>query len=226
MPYDGSFVHSIQGTNGLFLSSTNVTGFTGISAEFVVTNNTFLSVVSQAIDFVTLTVYKSSFFPAFNLFNTITVTPGQSGQLTYTIDALTSAYTFTYPKNTWIEILPNDSEIGRSSYMIGFTGLKYPYITFPQTGLTLDPNPTYFDQGPTALIINGEGILLEGINGPFVAGGSPMTVIHREGIARLTESASVTCLFEPKFTLTPTPTPTPTITPTLTPTTAFVAYIP
>jgi hypothetical protein len=195
-PIDGSMVHALYTSDGRFVSGTNTTGKdpNGLRIpDFVLTQNSTLSVVSEAYEYRTLTVHKSS--NANVQFTQILLTPGALNTPNSVVPAENDRGVFIYPKSLPVEILPIGTTIySKPLYTIGDEKLLYPYTVTENSGFTLDPNPSFFTQQDFQLFSQ-EGVVLNGSNAPFFSRVPPVLVNSREALLNLTENASLTCVF-------------------------------
>jgi len=196
IPEDGSVVHLLSSNSPLamFLSGTGTLGTTGIITDFYITSATEIDTFSKALEFKTLTIYKSS-FPN-NLLNNITITPGPSATSSVTMLNTELVRTFVYPKNTRLQIFPQNSALGKSSYAVGFSGLIYEYEALQGSGLQTDPDLLSFTQGPTLLGVT-DGLILQGTTGPLIEGDNLLNISFSNFELKLTENANVSCAFVP-----------------------------
>lgn len=194
IPDVGSFVHLLCTSSGFFLSSTNITGTTGISGSFYIENMTTLSAISEVVNLKTLTIYKSS-YPS-DLFNTVLITPGPSATPSFTLANTEPFVALQYPQNTKITILPQSSNIGKPTTVIGYSALKYFFENVEGSGIYFDPDPSEFTQ-QTTLLATGPGINLDGSTGPLLINDSVINLTFRESELLLTHNAEVSCIFVP-----------------------------
>jgi hypothetical protein len=195
VPIEGSTVRSLIASNGSVINGVNMKDVQGLSGKFFVNDFTLLSVVSEVNVYERLTVHKQ-YLPGNELLTSVTIVPGPSSTPSYTLPANESMVTLTYPKGTKIEILANSSLAGYPLYTIGASGLQYEYRAPENSGLTLDPDPSFFSQGSTLLSI-GVGLGLNGNDGPLVAFEPPLYIENRQSFINLTETAAVTSVFIP-----------------------------
>jgi hypothetical protein len=195
VPREGSWVQSLVLSDGTTISAVNMPGVRGLSGGYFINNFTTLSVVSDVETYETLTIHKT-FLPEGNLFTSVTIIPGPSATPTYTMEASQDVVTLTYPKGVKVELLLNKSIAGYPLYTIGASGLEYEYRAPDNSGLTLDPDPSFFTQEDTLLSV-GAGLNVAGTTGPLLAFKPPFYIENRQSEIRLTESAAVTCIFIP-----------------------------
>jgi len=191
-PDPGSFVHLLCGSEGFYLSGTDATELSG---TINITQNTTLSVFSEAQIYADITIYKQ-YINNTDLKNTITIIPGPSATPSFTLQSSASSITLSYPQGTVIKILPIPSLLGKPLYTIGASGLRYDYTTFESSGLTFEPDIVTYTQGNTLLGVS-NGLTVVGSNGPLVGWLPPLNVEIRESVLKLTNSDSVTSVFIP-----------------------------
>lgn len=195
-PYEGSMIHALYTSNGFFVSGSHITGKdpNGLRIpDFVLTENSTLSVVSEAYEFTTLTVHKSANSNV--RFTQVLLTPGALNTQSSTVPSDAERGVFVYPKSMPVEILPIGTTIySRPLYTIGDDKLLYPYTVTETSGLVLEPNPSYFTQQEFQLLAQ-EGIVLNGSRAPFFSRLAPIVVTSREALLNMTESATLTCVF-------------------------------
>jgi hypothetical protein len=195
-PYDGSMVHALYTTNGIFVSGTNTTGKdpNGLRIpDFVLTENSTLSVVSEAFEYRTLTVHKSSNSNV--QFAQVLLTPGALNTPSSTVPSDSNKGVFIYPKSLPVEILPIGTTVySKPLYTIGDESLLYPYTVTERSGLILEPNPSFFTQQEFQLFSQ-EGIVLNGSSAPFFSRVPPIFVNSGEALLNITENTSLTCVF-------------------------------
>lgn len=194
VPNVGSFVHLLCGSNNFYLSSNFISGLTGLSGEFRLTESTTLSVFSEVKQYKTLTIYKSS-YPV-NLLNTVVITPGPSATPSFTMGPNISSIRLEYPSHTTVDILPLNSTIGQPLLTLGFSGLNYLYTTLNNSVLTIDPDPSTFTQTDLSLVVGG-GIVLTDNGGPLLSDSELLNIQVNDSRLALTHNCAITCFFVP-----------------------------
>jgi hypothetical protein len=194
VPSTGSFVHLLCGSNSFYLSSNYISGVTGVSGSFALTESTTLSVFSEVISYKTITIYKSA-YPV-DLLNTVVITPGPSATPSFTMGPSVSSVQLVYPTDAIIEILPLNSTLGQPLLTLGSSGLKYFYTTLNNSILTIDPNPTFITQTDLSTE-TGLGVTIIGTAGPLITEDKLVNIDIRDSQIQLTQNATLTCFFVP-----------------------------
>jgi hypothetical protein len=194
LPSVGSLVRVLCGTGGFYLSGDEANGVNGLSGNYFLTQNSTLSVFSQATEFETITIHKKYFQNASNCI--VSLTPGPSGMTSFTVDRFTDKISLSYPKNSTLQILPQPTLQNKVLYTLGASGLSYNYIAPINSGLILDPTVSNYTQEAALLTVD-TGLNIQGVNGPLITQGGPLNVEVRESILTLTSSETVTSFFIP-----------------------------